>query len=285
MIRYRRMRSSDHKDVKEMCERVWDGADYLPELFNKWIDNEGYFMAAVDEEKNKVVGAGKYSIFPDGTGWLEGLRVHEDYRGLKISNSITDLLLEIARTDLEAGRLLRIGYSTHASSNISIHLMEDRSFKLKQSHITVFKNYDAMEDGLKIGDFEVKEWDISFEEFKELPYIKRRDNILPIAFIFQRPTFELYSLLKEEGCFVEISGHRGIYKYKGEPNFIAVEESLEAIEAFANYYGLFNKSNIKFPSLTTILKEDVELIEGLKQRNYSVWCDWSPDYFYFEYER
>lgn len=284
MIIYREMRATDFNDVAEMCRDIWDGADYLPQLFHQWLEAPGFFMAAVEQEANKVIGTGKFSVLSDGTGWLEGLRVHEDYRGMRISNKITDLLLELAKKELAQGKIERIAYSTHTTSSKSIHLMEERGFKLKQSYITVFKNFNDLDKGLKIEEFDVKEWQPEYEEFKELPYIKRRNNLLPIAFVFQRPTLELYNSIKKDKGFMEINGVKGIYKYKGEPNFLVVEESMEAIETFAKYYGLKHKGVISFPPLTTVLQEDKRLLEDLRKNDYTVWCDWNADYLYYEYE-
>lgn len=284
MILFRRIKATDYGDILDICKDIWDGADYLPELFYQWAEDNGFFMAAVDEDSCKVIGVGKYSIFPDGTGWLEGLRVHEAYRGLKISNRITDLLLDKAKQDLIEKKIIRIAYSTHATSSKSIHLMEERGFKLKQKYITVYKSFEELDSNQIIDDFDIKPWEVSYEEFKELNYIKRRNNLLPIAFVFQRPTIELYNSLVKGESFVLINGKKGIFKYKGEPNFIVIDESFDSIDTFANYYGHKHKGIIQFPPLTTIMEADKELIDSLKANNYTVWSDWEPDYLYFEYE-
>lgn len=283
MFDFRRVTHEDHQDVLEICKDIWDGADYLPELFHSWVEDTGFFLAAVDKESNRVLAFGKYSVFPDGTGWLEGLRVHSSFRGLKISNEITDRLLDIAKRDLSEGIIKRIAYSTHGTNKQSIHLMGERGFKLKERYITVFKDFKDIDTTMDIKEFNERPWDVSFEEFKELTYLKRRNNIFSIAFIFQRPTRELYDAIKKNGGFVEINGKRGIYKYKGEPNFVAMDDDFHAINTFANYYGLKHRDKIKFPPLTTILPEDYGLIESLKKNNYTVWFDWEPDYLYFEY--
>ena len=81
MIELRIISAGDYDDIKDISKDIWEGDDYLPQVFHDWVQDKGMFLGAVDKEKQKVVATGKLSILHDGTGWLEGLRVHKDYRG------------------------------------------------------------------------------------------------------------------------------------------------------------------------------------------------------------
>lgn len=78
MIQYRRLTHNDYEDIVDISKDIWDGTDYLPLVFHEWVDDGGCFLGAVDIEKKKVIGVGKFSILHDKSGWLEGLRVHKD---------------------------------------------------------------------------------------------------------------------------------------------------------------------------------------------------------------
>ena len=284
MIEYRRLTHEDYDDIVDISKDIWDGYDYLPGVFHKWIDNVGFFLGAVELEKNKVVGVGKYTILPDGTGWLEGLRVHKDYRGLKIAKGISEYLLNIAKDEISNGNINKIGFGTHITNVESITLMSKMNFKLEEKFLIVSKGFEKTNINFKSSDFEVNAWDIGYDEFVKLPYFKKRNNLLPIAFMFQEPTLELYNEFKRNNSLITINGFRGIYMLKGDPYFECVDDSFEGIDTFMNYL-LVNLKDRNLPEpITSILPEDKELIEKLKEKGYESWSDWEPDYLYYVYK-
>lgn len=283
MIEYRKLTHEDYDDILELCKDIWEGTDYLPEIFHKWVDDNGLFLGAVDTATNKVIGTDKYSLLHDGTGWLEGLRTHKDYRGRGIGKKLALKLFEKALSDLENNTINKIAFSTHISSVESIGMMKQLNFKLEQEYIFVDKPYGAAGSSLDIRDFSVEGWSPSFEEFKGLAYLSRRDNLLPFVFYFQEPTPELHQELINEGCFITINGHRGLFKLKGEPHFIVFDESLEGIDAFMNYYLLLLEGKCGSAPMTSILPSDTGLMAALKASGYNTMSSWLPDYLYFTY--
>ena len=112
MIEYRRLTHEDYSDIADMCKDIWDGTDYLPEIFHQWVDDTGLFLGAVDTDTNKVIGTDKYSVLYDGTGWLEGLRTHKAYRGKGIGKELGLRTFQKAKADLEEGLIKKIAFST-----------------------------------------------------------------------------------------------------------------------------------------------------------------------------
>jgi ribosomal protein S18 acetylase RimI-like enzyme len=282
MIALRKLVHEDYDDILEISKDIWDGTDYLPSIFHSWVeDKQGVFVGAVDTDLDKVIGVDKYTVLPDGTGWLEGMRVHIAYRGRKIAKLLTDHILNCAKADLQEGKIKKIAFSTHVTNVESIGMMEKYGFEVEQQHILVHKEREMLDPQLNIKSFTVKPWDIGFEEFANLPFIKRRNGIFHISFSFQEPTIEYFNYLKEHNCFVNINGYNGIYLVKGEPHFVTQEESFEAIEAFTNYYLLASKDNpIGYPLFST-MENDIELIERLKAAKYDTWTNWQADYLYY----
>lgn len=281
MIELRVLTHEDYNDVADICKDIWEGTDYLPQLFHQWVDDKaGLFIGAVDTDTYKVIGTDKYTVLSDGTGWLEGIRIHKAYRGRKLAKLMTEHILNFASQELASGKIKKLAFSTHASAVESINMMKKFDFEIEQQHILVGKEFEKLDSGVKLADFKVAPWDISYESFAGLPFTKKRDGVFHIAFWFQKPTRELFEYLKEHNSFVNINGYNGIYLFKGEPHFVTEEESFDAIDIFMNYYLTKLKDNSS-PPFFSVLEQDKYLIEKLKAANYSVFTDWKADYYYF----
>lgn len=284
MIELRRLTHDDYEDIVDITKDIWDGFDYLPMVFHQWVDDEGFFLGAVDIERNKVTGFGKLSILHDGSGWLEGLRVHKEYRGQKLARSISEWLLNVAKGYLNDGKIKRIAFSTQIGNVESMTLMKKLNFVEEQKLLIILKSSEGLEKGLSLENFRFEKWTPSFEEFISFPYFKRRKNMLPLAFYFQEPTLGLYNELMKDEAFVSINGYKGVYKFKEGPYFECMDETFEAIDAFMNYYLLkFSDPAISFP-ITSVLPENKELIQRCMEEGYITWTDWVPDYLYFVYK-
>jgi len=284
MIEYRKLTHEDYDDILDICKDIWGGTDYLPEIFHKWVDDKGLFLGAVDTDTDKVIGTDKYSVLYDGSGWLEGLRTHKDCRGRGIGKELAVRIFNKALEDLGSGKINKIAFSTHISSVESISLMTKLGFRLKQEYKFIWKEYSDADNSLGIGDFDVESWKPSYDEFANLPYIKRRDGILPFVFLFQKPTPELYEELLKEKCFVSINGHKGLFKLKGDPHFIVFDESFEGINTFMNYYLLTLAGKCPVPPLTSVMPADTELIEALNAGGFGMMDPSTCDYLYYIYE-
>lgn len=284
MIEFRRLTHEDYEDICDISKDIWGGTDYLPKVFHKWVEDEGYFLGVIDSTKNKVIGVGKLSILQDKSGWLEGLRVHTEYRGLKLGRKISETLLNIAKDYLKAGKVKKIAFATHIDNVESITLMKKLNFKLREKLYVFYKDYEYLDSKLTIDDFKVESWNLSYEEFRKLSYINKRNGYLDLAFIFQEPTIKLYNDLKNSGAFIRINGFNGIFKLKGEPNFSAVDETYEAINTFMNYFLLkYKDSNYPCP-VSTITMADESIVKKLKSENYGSWSNWQIDYLYYVFE-
>jgi ribosomal protein S18 acetylase RimI-like enzyme len=284
MIEFRRLTHEDYEDICDISKDIWGGTDYLPKVFHKWVEDEGYFLGVIDSTKNKVIGVGKLSILQDKSGWLEGLRVHTEYRGLKLGRKISETLLNIAKDYLKAGKVKKIAFATHLDNVESISLMKKLNFKLREKLYVFYKDYEYLDPKLTMDDFKVEPWNLSYEEFRKLSYINKRNGYLDLAFIFQEPTIELYNDLKTSGAFISINGFNGIFKLKGEPNFSAVDETYEAINTFMNYFLLkYKGSSYPYP-VSTITVADESIVKKLKSENYGSWSNWQIDYLYYVFE-
>ncbi|MEG0773720.1 GNAT family N-acetyltransferase [Clostridium sp.] len=283
MIEFRKLKHEDYQDMLDISKDIWEGTDYLPHVFHNWVDDNGIFLGGVDSNKNKVIAVAKLSKLYDGSGWLEGLRVHKDYRGQRLGRRISEEMLQRAKMALEQGEIDKIAFSTHITNVESRTMMESLGFKVKQANTLAIKNISSLKTEQTLENFKVEPWNVSFEEFKYHPYFVRRKGFLPLAFVYEEVTRELYEKLKESNCFIKINQHEGVFKYKGEPNFIVMDDTFEGINTFMDYYLLSYKDKEFKELFTPFLSHDKELIEKFKNAGYTSWGDWKPDYFYYVY--
>jgi GNAT superfamily N-acetyltransferase len=114
-VHCRPAREADKPDVLALTARIWEGHDYVPEAWDQWLaDEQG--VLAVAELEGTVVGIGKLTRLGPQEWWLEGLRVHPDYQGKKISSRIFEYLVEEWKRTGEA--TLRLATS---SERVQIH--------------------------------------------------------------------------------------------------------------------------------------------------------------------
>jgi GNAT superfamily N-acetyltransferase len=96
-VTLRPVRPADRDRVLEITRDVWEGRDYLPEVFDAWAsDPGGTFQAA--EVEGEVVGVQRLRPIAPGVALYEGLRVASTHRRRGIARSMLRQALEQARS-------------------------------------------------------------------------------------------------------------------------------------------------------------------------------------------
>ncbi|MGD8597084.1 MAG: hypothetical protein PVJ26_08665, partial [Anaerolineae bacterium] len=67
-------RPADRPAMERVCARTWEWGDYIPEVWEEWLADEGG-LVLVGEWAGQVVALSKITFYPDGQVWLEGMRV------------------------------------------------------------------------------------------------------------------------------------------------------------------------------------------------------------------
>lgn len=114
----------DSADVLAFARRIWEGSDYLPEVWEEWLaDPEG--LLAVAEYGGRAVGCGKLTRLSQDDWWLEGLRVDPGFQGRGIASHMHAYLHQRWQT-LRQG-VLRL--ATSSRNEIVHHLCERDGFE------------------------------------------------------------------------------------------------------------------------------------------------------------
>lgn len=79
--------AGDHEDVTEFCKGIWDGDDYVPEVWDDWLHDPNGLLA-VAESNGHAIGCSKITLISQGQWWLEGFRVDPKYQGLKVGSRL-----------------------------------------------------------------------------------------------------------------------------------------------------------------------------------------------------
>ncbi|MBS3795393.1 MAG: GNAT family N-acetyltransferase [Candidatus Thorarchaeota archaeon] len=116
----RPLRQDDIDDVLAISKHIWHGHDYVPGVIDDWLKDPDSYTIGVEVDGN-LVGISNLRMIENGkTGWMEGLRVHPDYRGQGYANLLTDGLLEHA---ISVG-VPRLRYTTAVENKASMALAE-----------------------------------------------------------------------------------------------------------------------------------------------------------------
>lgn len=120
----RRARHIDLDRLVEIESKATPGLRYIPNVFDEFIaDGIGEFSVA--EVEGEVVACGKLTVVPDGSAWLETLRVLPEYQGLGIGKRFYDRFYDIAH--LQGVTTMRM--YTGVKNAVSKGLAERYSFR------------------------------------------------------------------------------------------------------------------------------------------------------------
>lgn len=108
----------DLSEVTEFADETWDGWDFVPDVWDDWLE-EGVTLVA--ETDGMVVGT-VHAVTRGDEAWLEGLRVHDDYRREGVGSALLDAVLE--RLDVRVARGM-----TFDENDAAVSLLESAGFE------------------------------------------------------------------------------------------------------------------------------------------------------------
>ncbi len=137
-LKIREVRRSDEEEIVEMTSEIWDGQDYVPDHFDRWIEDGGFICGTVDGE---IVALAKHTWHTDDILWLEGLRVHPDHQEEGYGRAMIEGQLEFMEDlDYSVARFLTSGDKTPVKK-----VVEDLGFEVKKIYDYLGLNEEDLE--------------------------------------------------------------------------------------------------------------------------------------------
>lgn len=132
MLELRRVVAADKDRILEISAKIWEGDDYLPQVFSEWLgDKEGDFWAVTSN--GLLIAFQKVSYFTPTDVWLMGLRKDADTRERGVGRFINkEILARLAQNK----NITSVRFATYNENYQSINLFSKLGFELvaKRSH-------------------------------------------------------------------------------------------------------------------------------------------------------
>lgn len=208
-MKIRKATIHDKERVLEICKQIWEGDDYIPNIFDHWVADEAGEFTLIEED-GKISGMGKLTLLEPEIGWLEGLRVAPEARSKGYAREITKYYLQKG----EEQGFNQLCLSTYHRNYASIHVIESYGFKRVADFYFTEQEVEPLKGISAVGEIiqatpESGDVVILVEKMLQAPEQKGAKNYLGFGWNFRKLSREL--ILKE----IEL-GHIYYTKRDGE---------------------------------------------------------------------
>ncbi|MGM0509976.1 MAG: GNAT family N-acetyltransferase [Thermoplasmatota archaeon] len=130
---------SDKEEIEELTKGIWEGHDYVPKVFDKWVEEGGFYKGILD---GKIIAIDKYTWLEDGVIWLEGLRVHPEYQGMGYGREMLDRFMDI----VDSLDPKKEKFMTATTKDEVKHMAEEGGFHLVQSYYYLYMDEEDIQE-------------------------------------------------------------------------------------------------------------------------------------------
>lgn len=117
-INLRPVQLDDRHDILDVEKKSTPRLQYLPYVYELFLnDPQGEFTVA--EIDGQIVACAKFSVLPDGSGWLETIRVDPKYQGLGVGKRFYENYALIAKRSGVAATRMYTGINNAVSAGLA----------------------------------------------------------------------------------------------------------------------------------------------------------------------
>ncbi len=131
----------DKVQVNLLCETVWEGNDYVPESFPRWVNDPLATTLGVFEGEELVAMSNLELVNGTSIAWVQGLRVKDGFRHKGYGIRVTDAIIQRAREN----RVRTLWYATSSKNEASQKVAEKTGFYQADS-VGYFRLYNPFPD-------------------------------------------------------------------------------------------------------------------------------------------
>jgi len=135
-LRIKKATVEDLNDIAAISRGTWDGDDYLEKKAPEWIMDGSLYSGGLN---GRILGTFRLSPMPDGVLWLEGLRVHPDYRGQGYGRQMADAAFQTGKKFIHRGEAECMEFSTYIYNHESIHISVSQGFRIVNRFIIMVR--------------------------------------------------------------------------------------------------------------------------------------------------
>jgi N-acetylglutamate synthase-like GNAT family acetyltransferase len=252
----REAKPEDRPFIEEIARLTWGGEDYLTRVFESWV-KDGHFY--VLELEGKVIGTAKITFLPDKVGWMEGLRVHPDYRGKGFGRMIQNFMLQKGEELAKEGLINALEFSTYFLNKESIAMAKKDGFKIVKRYYIMGKAVEEIKPS--------KPSDSTIISLEELEY----EEYIPVGWKFVHKVPEALDWLRRKAIIKECGGTKFMMPKDSESAFVPFRLSKPYVEQLLPCMGHeASNANQKYIEIM-VPEERKELLEPLREFGFEVW--------------
>jgi N-acetylglutamate synthase-like GNAT family acetyltransferase len=178
--------------IVEIARLTWGGEEYLARVFDEWLGDNFYVL----ELDGNVIGTAKLTFLPNKVGWMEGLRIHPDYRGRSYGRLLHDFILWKGEELAEKGEIESLGLATYSLNKESIEMARRTGFLVKARFFVA---------SARIGDFKPEEPTIIEPAMEDLTL-----GLIPVGWRFVKRSEEALAWIRRNAEVYDYNGLRFI---------------------------------------------------------------------------
>jgi GNAT superfamily N-acetyltransferase len=125
---------SDYTDIAEFCKGIWDGGDYVPEVWHHWLDDPNGLLVTAEYDSH-AIGCAKLTLLAEGQWWLEGFRVDPAHQGLKVGSRIHEYVTDWWQEHRDGTVRLMTN-----SKNLHVHHLCEKTGYIKTYEVCGYKS-------------------------------------------------------------------------------------------------------------------------------------------------
>ena len=146
-------RAEDKGAVLAFCQHTYDWGDYIPLAWDDWLaDTQGELWVATLQDT--PVGVAKVTMITPTEAWLEGLRVHQDYRRQGLAWQFLIHCLNVAQQ--LGAQVARLATS---SQNVAVHKTLDRAGLRRVAAMRILEATPHLSaDALPLAPLTLEDW-------------------------------------------------------------------------------------------------------------------------------
>ncbi len=249
----REARPEDRPSIEEIARITWNGEDYLGRIFDDWIKDGNFYVLEVD---GKVIGTAKLTTLPCKVGWLEGLRVHPNYRGRSYGKLLHSFMLDLGERLAQEGKIEALEFSTYFLNRESISLAKKTGFSIKAK----FFVFSARTE-----DFEPEEPERVEPAMSDLTL-----GIIPVGWRFVRRSEEALEWIKKNAEVYDTNGFRFLVSKKGT-TFTPLDVGLATLKAMLPAMAWVSRERDRREFDVMLTSGVKPLLPGLKRLGLFLW--------------